>query len=138
VYTAYTAARSFIKQHGSRPVPMRLRNSPTKLMKQLGYGEGYRYAHDEVDAYAAGEHYLPDDMPPVTFYDPTDRGAAMTAIQERLKKGEFLTGLLHVDASGGKEFHDVNETPAIPLNQIPHDRLSPGSAALAKVLARYR
>jgi 2-oxoglutarate ferredoxin oxidoreductase subunit beta len=70
-------------------------------------------------------------------YDPTDRGAAQTAIQERLKKGEFLTGLLYVDTSA-KEFHDVNETPAIPLNQIAHNRLSPGSAALAKVLARYR
>jgi 2-oxoglutarate ferredoxin oxidoreductase subunit beta len=54
-----------------------------------------------------------------------------------LKKGEFLTGLLYVDPEG-KEFHDVNETPAIPLNQIPLSRLSPGSAALAKVLARYR
>jgi 2-oxoglutarate ferredoxin oxidoreductase subunit beta len=70
-------------------------------------------------------------------YDPTDRAAAGSAIQERLKKGEFLTGLLYVD-TGGKEFHDVNETPAIPLNQIPHGRLSPGSAALTKVLARYR
>ncbi len=71
-------------------------------------------------------------------YDPTDRGAASTAIQDGLKKGEFLTGLLYVDTSAGKEFHDVNETPAIPLNQIAHNRLSPGSAALAKVLARYR
>jgi len=70
-------------------------------------------------------------------YDPTDRAAASMAIQEHLKKGEFLTGLLHVDTNG-KEFHEVNETPAIPLNQIAHDRLSPGSAALAKVLARYR
>jgi 2-oxoglutarate ferredoxin oxidoreductase subunit beta len=70
-------------------------------------------------------------------YDPTNREAASAAIQERLKKGEFLTGLLFVDPNG-KEFHDVNETPAIPLNQIPHGRLSPGSAALAKVLARYR
>jgi 2-oxoglutarate ferredoxin oxidoreductase subunit beta len=70
-------------------------------------------------------------------YDPTDRAKATTAIGERLKKGEFLTGLLYVDTTG-KEFHDVNETPAIPLNQIPHSRLSPGSAALAKVLARYR
>jgi putative ATPase len=83
VYTAYNAARSFIKQDGSRPVPMRLRNSPTKLMKQLGYGEGYRYAHDEDDAYAAGEHYLPDDMPPIAFYAPTDRGAE-ARIRERL------------------------------------------------------
>jgi 2-oxoglutarate ferredoxin oxidoreductase subunit beta len=70
-------------------------------------------------------------------YDPTDRGAATAAISERLKKGEFLTGLLYLDANG-KEFHDVNETPAIPLNQIPLKQLSPGSAALAKVLARYR
>jgi 2-oxoglutarate ferredoxin oxidoreductase subunit beta len=70
-------------------------------------------------------------------YDPTDRAAAGAAIQDRLKKGEFLTGLLYVDTNG-KEFHEVNETPAIPLNQIAHDRLSPGSAALAKVLARYR
>jgi 2-oxoglutarate ferredoxin oxidoreductase subunit beta len=70
-------------------------------------------------------------------YDPTDRGRATSAIQERLKKGEFLTGLLYLHPNE-KEFHDVNETPAIPLNQIPHGRLSPGSAALAKVLARYR
>jgi 2-oxoglutarate ferredoxin oxidoreductase subunit beta len=70
-------------------------------------------------------------------YDPTDRAKATAAIGERLKKGEFLTGLLYVDPSG-KEFHDVNETPAIPLNQIPLKVLSPGSAALAKVLARYR
>jgi 2-oxoglutarate ferredoxin oxidoreductase subunit beta len=70
-------------------------------------------------------------------YDPTNRAAATAAISERLKKGEFLTGLLFVDADG-QEFHDVNETPATPLNQIPHSRLSPGSAALAKVLARYR
>ena len=53
---------------------MRLRNAPTKLMKDLGYGKGYRYAHDEADAYAAGERYLPDDMPDVRFYEPTERG----------------------------------------------------------------
>jgi 2-oxoglutarate/2-oxoacid ferredoxin oxidoreductase subunit beta len=70
-------------------------------------------------------------------YDPTNRAAATAAISERLKKGEFLTGLLYVEADG-KDFHDVNETPAIPLNQIPLKALSPGSAALAKVLARYR
>ena len=69
--------------------------------------------------------------------DPTDHPAASNAIQERLKKGEFLTGLLYVD-TGGKDFHEVNETPATPLNQISHGRLSPGSAALTKVLARYR
>ena len=74
VYTAYSAARAFIREDGSRPVPMRLRNAPTRLMKGLGYGKGYRYAHDEEDAYAAGEHYLPDDMPATTFYAPTERG----------------------------------------------------------------
>jgi putative ATPase len=74
VYTAYSAARAFIREDGSRPVPMRLRNAPTKLMKGLGYGKGYRYAHDEEDAYAAGEHYLPDNMPATTFYAPTERG----------------------------------------------------------------
>jgi putative ATPase len=66
VYTAYGAARDFIAEDGSRPVPLRLRNAPTKLMKGLGYGKGYRYAHDEEDAYAAGERYFPDAMPEVS------------------------------------------------------------------------
>jgi putative ATPase len=73
-YMAYNAARAFVQQDGTRPVPLRLRNAPTKLMKQLDYGRGYRYAHDEAEGFAAGEHYFPDDMgtPPV-FYRPTDR-----------------------------------------------------------------
>jgi putative ATPase len=83
VYTAYGAARAFIAEDGSRPVPMRLRNAPTRLMKSLGHGKGYRYAHDEADAYAAGERYLPDDMPDVTFYEPTAHGLE-TRIRERL------------------------------------------------------
>jgi putative ATPase len=62
-YNAYNAARAFVKQDGSRPVPVHLRNAPTKLMKELGYGKEYRYAHDEPEAYAAGETYLPDGMP---------------------------------------------------------------------------
>src|SRR5689334_3737067 len=85
VYSAYNAARAFIGEDGSRPVPLRLRNAPTRLMKGLGYGKGYRYAHDEADAYAAGERYLPDDMPDVSFYTPTDRGAE-ARIGERLRK----------------------------------------------------
>src|SRR5437763_13423876 len=64
-YVAFGSARSFIADDGSRPVPMRLRNAPTGLKKKLGYGKGYRYAHDEEDAYAAGEHYLPDNMPAI-------------------------------------------------------------------------
>ncbi len=84
VYTAYNAARAFIREDGSRPVPLRLRNAPTKLMKGLGYGKGYRYAHDEEDAYAAGEHYLPDDMAQTTFYVPTERGLE-ARIREKLQ-----------------------------------------------------
>jgi putative ATPase len=84
VYTAYSAARAFIRDDGSRPVPLRLRNAPTRLMKTIGYGKGYRYAHDEEDAYAAGEHYLPDDMPATTFYTPTERGLE-ARIREKLQ-----------------------------------------------------
>ena len=73
-YAAYGAAKAFIAEDGSRPVPLRLRNAPTKLMKNLGYGAGYRYAHDEEGAYAAGETYLPDGMAPQRFYAPTERG----------------------------------------------------------------
>ncbi|HXU92182.1 MAG TPA: replication-associated recombination protein A [Gallionella sp.] len=73
-YVAYNAARAWVRQDGSREVPLRLRNAPTKLMKQLDYGKDYRYAHDEAEAYAAGENYFPDDMPEVSFYEPTDRG----------------------------------------------------------------
>ena len=83
-YVAYGAARAFIAQDGSRPVPMRLRNAPTRLMKDLGYGKGYRYAHDEPGAYAAGERYLPDDMPEQHFYHPTERGLEQR-IRERLE-----------------------------------------------------
>jgi putative ATPase len=83
VYTAYGKARAFIEEDGSRPVPMHIRNAPTRLMKKLGYGKGYRYAHDEDDAYAAGERYLPEGMPPVSFYEPTARGLE-AKIREKL------------------------------------------------------
>ena len=74
VYAAYNAARAFIAGDESRPVPMHLRNAPTKLMKSLGMGDKYRYAHDEADAYAAGENYFPDGMAKPSWYQPTDRG----------------------------------------------------------------
>ena len=73
-YVAYNAARAWVAQDGSREVPLHLRNAPTKLMKQLDYGKDYRYAHNEADGYAAGENYFPDDMPEVSFYQPTERG----------------------------------------------------------------
>jgi len=74
VYVAFGAATADAKRHGSLEVPMRLRNSPTALMKGLGYGEGYRYAHDEPEAYAAGERYFPDGMEPARYYEPVERG----------------------------------------------------------------
>ena len=82
VYNAYNAARKFAAEHGSAPVPIHLRNAPTKLMKQLGHGKAYRYAHDEPHGYAAGERYFPDGMNP-SFYRPTDRGLE-AKIQQKL------------------------------------------------------
>ena len=83
VYAAYNAARDFVAADGTRPVPMHLRNAPTGLMKKLGYGKGYRYAHDEPDAYAAGESYFPEGVPAVEWYRPTDRGLE-AKIREKL------------------------------------------------------
>jgi putative ATPase len=74
VYVAFGAAMTDAKQHGTLDVPLRLRNAPTGLMKGLGYGKGYRYAHDEPEAYAAGEKYFPDGMEPARYYEPVDRG----------------------------------------------------------------
>lgn len=74
VYKAFNQAKAFVKKDGSRPVPLRLRNAPTQLMKSLDYGNGYRYAHDEEGGFAAGERYLPDGMPDTPFYRPVPRG----------------------------------------------------------------
>ncbi len=74
VYKAYNQALSTARQSGSLDVPLHLKNAPTKLMKKLDYGKGYRYAHDEPDGYAAGENYFPDELPPTRFYQPVDRG----------------------------------------------------------------
>jgi putative ATPase len=74
VYNAYNQVRAFVAKDQSRPVPEHLRNAPTKLMKQLGYGKLYRYAHDEPEAYAAGEQYLPDGLGDPGWYQPTPRG----------------------------------------------------------------
>jgi putative ATPase len=74
VYKAFNEARAFVKKDGTRPVPMHLRNAPTQLMKNLDYGKGYRYAHDEQDGFAAGENYLPEGMAAPGFYRPVERG----------------------------------------------------------------
>jgi putative ATPase len=94
VYVAYGAVRRFIKQSGSLPVPLRLRNAPTKLMKELDYGLDYRYAHDEPEAYAAGEKYLPDGVEPPGWYRPTPRGM-------EAKIAEKLAHLRQLDAKAG-------------------------------------
>ncbi len=89
-YLAYNAARSFIRGDGSRPVPVHLRNAPTRLMKNRGYGKDYRYAHDEANAYAAGESYFPEDMPAVEWYRPVARGL-------EIRIGEKLAQLRELD-----------------------------------------
>jgi putative ATPase len=83
-YSAYNAARGFVATDGTRPVPLHIRNAPTGLMKNLGYGKDYRYAHDEDGAYAAGENYFPEGMPQVEWYRPTDRGLE-AKIREKLE-----------------------------------------------------
>ncbi len=94
-YVAYNAARAFVAQDSSRPVPLHLRNAPTKLMKQLDYGKDYRYAHDEQEGYAAGENYFPEGMPEVSFYQPTGRGL-------EAKIAEKLAHLRELDAAKKK------------------------------------
>ena len=83
VYKAAKAASADAEQYGSLDVPMHLRNAPTRLMKDLGYGDNYRYAHDEDDGFAAGEQYFPDDMPATKYYHPVPRGLELK-IREKL------------------------------------------------------
>ena len=85
VYTASKAAAKDAREFGSLEVPLRLRNAPTRLMKDLGYGEGYRYAHDEDESVAYGEVYFPDDMPERTYYHPVPRGLE-EKIREKLEQ----------------------------------------------------
>ena len=92
VYNAYNAVRAHIASDQSRPVPLHLRNAPTRLMKDLGFGKHYRYAHDEGDAYAAGEQYLPDGMETAAWYQPAPRGM-------EIKIGEKLAQLRALDAA---------------------------------------
>ena len=96
VYTAWKAARAFVQQDGSRPVPLHLRNAPTKLMKDLDHGRNYRYAHDEVDGYPSGEQYFPDAHDPAPrFYAPVGRGL-------EIRIGEKLAQLRQLDEEAKK------------------------------------
>ena len=91
VYNAYNQVRALIKQDSSRPVPVHLRNAPTRLMKELGYGKAYRYAHDFPGAYVAGEQYLPDGLEDQRFYEPVPRGL-------EIKIGARMDELRRLDA----------------------------------------
>ena len=85
VYTAWNEARAFVRADKTRPVPMHLRNAPTELMEQMGYKAGYRYAHDEPEAYAAGENYFPEGMAEPNWYQPVPRGLELQ-LGEKLEK----------------------------------------------------
>lgn len=95
IYMAYKQARAFVAKDKSRPVPEHLRNAPTKLMKELGYGKLYRYAHDEPNAYAAGETYLPEGLEGQSWYQPVPRGL-------EIKIGEKLAYLRQLDRDAGE------------------------------------
>ncbi len=85
VYTAYGAASKDARDSGSRDVPERLRNAPTKLAKELGHGKNYRYAHNEPERFAAGETYFPDDMGTRVYYEPVNAGLEIQ-IKEKLDR----------------------------------------------------
>ncbi len=96
VYMGFKAAMRDAAEHGSLEVPLHLRNAPTKLMKELGYGEEYRYAHDESDAYAAGEDYFPEQLAPQAYYQPVPRGL-------ELKIRDKLAHLAALDAASPRK-----------------------------------
>ncbi|MCC6535799.1 MAG: AAA family ATPase [Burkholderiales bacterium] len=98
-YVAYGAAREAVKRSGTLPVPLHLRNAPTRLMNNLGYGRDYRYAHDEPEGYAAGERYLPEAMADARFYEPTERGLE-ARIRERMAQLRALDSA-HAGVAGG-------------------------------------
>ena len=100
VYMAYKAARQDAQHFGSLDVPLHLRNAPTKLMKELGYGDEYRYAHDEPDAYAAGEDYFPEALTPRQYYQPPARGL-------EIKIGEKLQHLKNLDRASLRQRRDA-------------------------------
>ena len=96
VYAALNAVREDVQRYGSLDVPLHLRNAPTRLMKELNYGKDYRYAHNEADAYAAGERYFPEGMPEAVYYHPMERGL-------EIKIGEKLAALRAADTKTRRE-----------------------------------
>lgn len=98
VYSAWNQVRALVRQDATRPVPMHLRNAPTRLMKGLGHGSGYRYAHDEAGGFAAGEQYLPEGLEDRRFYAPAPRGLELR-IGERLAELRRLNDEARAEAA---------------------------------------
>ena len=111
VYAAFNAARAFIKSDRTRPGALRLRNAPTALMKGLDYGKGYRYAHDEAGAFAAGERYWPDDMEAQRSIEPAPRGLEISI-------GERLAELRRLNEEAKRSSGRASERGALPLLQL--------------------
>ena len=101
-YMAYNKAKAFVKSDTTRPVPLHLRNAPTRLMKELAYGRDYRYAHDEEGGFAAGESYLPDGMEEPGFYEPVPRGLEIK-IGQKLRELRALNEAARAGRGGGLE-----------------------------------
>ncbi|MCE2691961.1 MAG: replication-associated recombination protein A [Rubrivivax sp.] len=110
VYTAWKAVRALVRQDGTRTVPDRLRNAPTGLMKALGHGQGYRYAHDEAGGFAAGERYLPDGLEDLQFYEPVSRGLEIR-IAERL--AQLRQANEQARASAGRQTPGDSSPPGV-------------------------
>jgi putative ATPase len=103
---AFKAAMADAREHGSLEVPVHLRNAPTKIMRELGYGHEYRYAHDEPGAYAAGETYFPEEMGEQNYYQPVDRGLEIK-IKEKLQR-------LHADDLAARAERDRSQEKLKP------------------------
>jgi putative ATPase len=92
VYTAYKAARADAESSGSLDVPLHIRNAPTRTMKEMGWGKGYRYDHDEPEAHAAGQRYFPDELEPRVYYDPVARGLEIKIREALARRRSGATG----------------------------------------------
>ncbi|CAM5214543.1 hypothetical protein CDEF62S_04018 [Castellaniella defragrans] len=122
-YAAWNKAKAFVKNNGSLPVPLHLRNAPTKLMQQMGYHEGYRYAHDEPNGYAAGQSYFPEGVARPGWYQPTDRG-----VERRL--GERLTWLRSLDDG---TLPEAATPPSLGSTSNGSSRISTAPAVIERV-----
>lgn len=125
VYKAYNAARAFVAKDGSRPVPVHLRNAPTRLLKTMGHGQAYRYPHDEPEAYAAGEQYLPDGVAAPGWYQPVSRGMES-------KIAEKLARLRALDRGAAPKTGAAEPEPDAQASPLAADRAASGASRVRK------